>query len=256
MSLRLMLLSAVTPLLLLAVYLAGQAISSLSQQSGYESTLSDIAAESRRVSDLVHELQKERGYSAGFTSSSGANFADALATQRGDTDAALVAYRSQTARLAEIAPEAVAAAGERLEAIAARRAAIDDLALTVPELAGYYTGMIRDLMAASSRVRLGGRGDRGAVLMEAAELVALAKESAGLERAMGATGLGGADFAIPVHRRFADLGAQQRAFLAVPRRCSACPDSSMRCRRSRRRRRSPRCARRSLRCPMAVIATG
>ncbi|MBY6002813.1 methyl-accepting chemotaxis protein [Salipiger bermudensis] len=214
MSLRMMLLSAVAPLLLLALYLAGQEVRLLSAQSQRQAVVSEIAGESRRVSDLVHELQKERGYSAGFTSSSGGNFADALAAQRIETDTALLAYRLDRARLSEIASEAVADAGEALAQLDVQRGAIDALELRVPELAGYYTGIIRQLMAASSQVRLGAGGDRGAVLMEAAELVALAKESAGLERAMGATGLGGDHFAPTVYRRFADLGAQQAAFLA------------------------------------------
>ena len=88
-----------------------------------------------------------------------------------------------------------------------RRKQIDTLSLKVPDLAAYYTGIIQSLLAASNRVRLGAGGDPEATLMEAAELIALAKENAGLERAMGATGLGAGRFTDTVHRRFTDLGA-------------------------------------------------
>lgn len=213
MSLRLMLLSAIAPLLLLVLYLAGNGLSSLSQLSQRERMVSQVAAESGTVADLVHELQKERGYSAGFSSSLGRNFRTELAAQREATDAAIESHLADRAVLSDVAPEQVATVDDGMAALAKRRKQIDALALTVPELAGYYTGIIETLMAASSRVRLGAGGDPGATLMEAAELVALAKESAGLERAMGAAGLGGTRFADPVHRRFTDLGARQRAFL-------------------------------------------
>ena len=214
MSLRLMLLSAIAPLLLLVLYLAGNGLSSLSQLSHREEMVSRVAAESGTVADLVHELQKERGYSAGYSSSLGRNFRTELADQREATDAAILAHVADRAVLSEVAPEQVAAVDDHVESLAKRRKQIDALALSVPELAGYYTGIIETLMTASNRVRLGAGGDPGAVLMEAAELVALAKESAGLERAMGATGLASYRFVDEVHRRFTDLGARQRAFLS------------------------------------------
>ena len=44
---------------------------------------------SAKVSDLIHELQKERGLSAGFLSSKGAKFSSELRAQRDNTDSAL-----------------------------------------------------------------------------------------------------------------------------------------------------------------------
>ncbi|MGR3375236.1 methyl-accepting chemotaxis protein [Salipiger abyssi] len=214
MSLRLMMLSAIAPLLALALYFAGAEIFSLATLSEREARVSRVAEESERVSDLVHELQKERGYSAGFTASRGGNFSDVLGEQRQATDAAFAAFLDHTPEIVLVAPNEIAAASDGLAMLAERRASIDALRLTVPELAGYYTGIIDQLMSASSHIRIGASADRAAMLMEAVELVALAKESAGLERAMGATGLGAERFPDAVHRRFAELGARQRAFLA------------------------------------------
>ena len=47
-----------------------------------------IVKVSRSLSDLAHELQRERGFSAGFIGSSGAIFEIELKAQRNDTDAA------------------------------------------------------------------------------------------------------------------------------------------------------------------------
>ncbi|MCR8550794.1 methyl-accepting chemotaxis protein [Salipiger sp. P9] len=214
MSLRLMMLSAIAPLLALTLYFAGSELSSLAELSQREAMVSRVAEDSDRVSDLVHELQKERGYSAGFTASQGETFRDALAGQRQATDAVLATVRAGTPEISAIAPKGMAEAQAGLEALRVRRAEIDSLRLTVPELAGFYTGIIDQLMAASRQIRLGANADRAALLMEASELVALAKESAGLERAMGATGLGATRFPDAVHQRFTELGARQRAFLA------------------------------------------
>ncbi|WP_417742145.1 methyl-accepting chemotaxis protein [Salipiger sp.] len=213
MSLRLMLLSAIAPLLMLVLYLASNGLTALSALSQREELVSQVAAESETVADLVHELQKERGYSAGFSASLGRTFRTELATQREATDEAIRAHVADRAVLSDIAPEQVAAVEAGVADLERRRKQIDTLSLKLPDLAAYYTGIIQSLLAASNRVRLGAGGDPEATLMEAAELIALAKESAGLERAMGATGLGAGRFTDTVHRRFTDLGAQQRAFL-------------------------------------------
>lgn len=49
--------------------------------------LEQLTGLSIKVGNLVHELQRERGMSAGFIGSKGANFADALPGQRERTDA-------------------------------------------------------------------------------------------------------------------------------------------------------------------------
>ncbi|HHK75252.1 MAG TPA: methyl-accepting chemotaxis protein, partial [Rhizobiales bacterium] len=46
------------------------------------------------ISGLVHELQKERGTSAGFLGSKGKKFANVIGQRRADTDRALQAFRA------------------------------------------------------------------------------------------------------------------------------------------------------------------
>ncbi len=59
--------------------------------------LDELAGLAVRASTLTHELQKERGMTAGFIGSQGAKFASELLAQRGETDKALMEFTKQAA---------------------------------------------------------------------------------------------------------------------------------------------------------------
>ncbi|PTW44485.1 methyl-accepting chemotaxis protein [Rhodovulum kholense] len=224
MSLRFILLFALVPLVLLILLLAGNDLQGLSSNARFEDDMASVAEETDRIGDLVQELQKERGLSAGFTASKGRNFPAELRIQRTETDTALSVFRDKLSVVRTMAPEATESALQALQALQTQRGKIDALDLTVPQLAGYYTGIIDSLLTAATRIRTGKVASATAVLMEAQELVALAKESAGLERAMGATGLGSETFPNEVYRRFMALGARQSALLARAQTVLGRPD--------------------------------
>ena len=164
------------------------------------------------VSDLVHELQKERGYSAGFIASGGKNFPAELRKQRQDTEAALQAFLAQTPTLKTAKSESFAQAEELLAELADQRGRVDSFDSTVPVMARYYTGTIAVLLKLA-RAEVASSADKSVFkLLESTALLALAKERAGLERAMGATGLGGG-FKLSVYERYISLGAIQRELL-------------------------------------------
>ncbi|EBA09757.1 methyl-accepting chemotaxis protein [Sagittula stellata] len=181
-------------------------------------------AEAELINNLVHELQKERGFSAGYTSSGGTSFADALPAQRLDTDAALAAISGALPMAHAMAPTPMANADAAIAELADWRAAITATEKTVPELAGWYTGLINTLLTTANRVSEAHASEGLARLVEAKTLVGKAKESAGLERAMGATGLGAGAFAPAVHTRFVSLGAVQAADLAAAAQVLERPD--------------------------------
>ncbi len=214
MSIRTTVFLAMGPLIAVLIYLSIIEIGGLRQEALQQQSITRIAATSDRVGDLIHELQKERGYSAGFTASGGQNFPDNLRQQRTDTDAVLEAFAETLATLETFDATAADRARAGLDALTATRDQIDSLSLTVPELATFYTGIINALLTGDSRIRTGLGSDEKLVLMEARQMVALAKEAAGLERAMGATLLGSENFSPPVHKRFIALGARQQGFLA------------------------------------------
>ncbi len=213
MSLRFIMLGALAPLVLLLAFFLEQDLAKLAAARAEQLRLVSVVAETDALADLVHELQKERGYSAGFIASRRANFSVEIVKQRQDTDAALRAYRGAIPEATKFAPALIAEADKALAKLDEMRGSVDDLALTVPEMAGFYTGIITHFLDAATRIRTGAAHVDAGTAMEARELVALAKESAGLERAMGATGLGAPAFPDAVHRTFLDLGSRQRAFL-------------------------------------------
>ncbi|WP_319003722.1 methyl-accepting chemotaxis protein [Alloyangia pacifica] len=214
MSLRLMLLGALGPLLALVLYFSGQELLRLKRNAEALEQVARIATEAEVLSDLVHELQKERGYSAGFTSSRGKNFAAELMAQRQATDAVLSGFFEAVPETEHAATATIATAREKLADLPELRGGIDRFALTVPELAATYTGLVNLLLTAGREMRDIARSPATGALMEAHEEIGLAKESAGLARAMGATGLGTDVFPPQVHRRFMDLTARETAFLA------------------------------------------
>ncbi|MCB1775576.1 MAG: nitrate- and nitrite sensing domain-containing protein, partial [Gammaproteobacteria bacterium] len=81
------------PLLMVSYFSISQTRDTWSLRTG-AAQLGELAAFGTRVSALVHELQKERGASAGFLGSKGAKFGPELAAQRKQTDARLAELRS------------------------------------------------------------------------------------------------------------------------------------------------------------------
>ncbi|WP_370313520.1 methyl-accepting chemotaxis protein [Sagittula sp.] len=215
MTLRETALVIMLPLLALIGYLTWYDWTTGQDHIGHLDAQARGIAEAELINDLVHELQKERGFSAGYTSSGGANFADVLPAQRLATDAALAAIAGALPMARAAAPDRMAAADTALAELDQWRAAITATEKTVPELAGWYTGLVNSLISTANRVSEARASEDLARLVEAKALIGQAKESAGLERAMGATGLGAGAFAPPVHTRFVSLGAVQSADLAA-----------------------------------------
>ncbi|MCX8017511.1 MAG: nitrate- and nitrite sensing domain-containing protein, partial [Rhodocyclaceae bacterium] len=99
------------------------------------------------TSALVHELQKERGLSAGFIASSGAKFAAELDKQRKETDTrrdALTRVRNELA--AELLPPAMSEglkrADEQLAQLGQMRQQISALTLSGPQSFAFFSGSI------------------------------------------------------------------------------------------------------------------
>ncbi len=175
------------------------------------------------ISNLVHELQKERGTSAGFIGSKGQSFADAIRQRRADTNEKLVTFRenapSPTGRLAvPVFAQPYEVTLKSLSKLDEMRARVDKLELTVPQMAAFYTPLIANLLEMVESIN--SIIDNGQMLRPVLAYTALlqGKERAGIERAMGAAGFGKGNFGEGVFRRFIRLGAQQDTFLGTFRR--------------------------------------
>jgi hypothetical protein len=134
----------IIPLVAVIVY-SGLALSEKNRQADEMEQVEELARLAPSISALVHELQKERGTSAGYIGSKGEKFKDRLPEQRKLTDAK---HAELTAALARF-PAAgygtafkskLDAADGALKGMADKRAAISSLSIPMPEATGFYTG--------------------------------------------------------------------------------------------------------------------
>ncbi|MCX7164315.1 MAG: nitrate- and nitrite sensing domain-containing protein [Rhodocyclales bacterium] len=146
--------------------------------------VTDVAVAS---SALVHELQKERGFSAGFIGSKGEKFREALEKQRSDTDARRKALAEIfSGRAGDLPPnvaDSMRKAQEAVAAVDARRSQISALKLSGAESFAFFTGVIDNYLGAIGDVTAK-LSDAGMMRSFSAYVMFLgAKEQAGRERA-------------------------------------------------------------------------
>ncbi|MCY6381191.1 methyl-accepting chemotaxis protein [Hoeflea prorocentri] len=154
-----------------------------------------LAALMPSIGSLVHELQKERGRSAGFISSGGGAFSSELPSQRTDTDNVLAQAKAELDKLdlsdlPETLGMAVNHARNDLSQLDAKRVAVDSFDITVPQMAQYYTTTIEALLEIAHELEVASHNDRISKAMISYLSFLRGKEYAGRERAMGAVGFG------------------------------------------------------------------
>jgi methyl-accepting chemotaxis protein len=230
---RTRLLAAVLPALIGLTGMSAYMVVNAWQTSAQMGALQEMAELAPVSSALVHELQKERGTSAGFLGSAGeGGFRTKLDTQRQATDkarnTAARAFNAFTDHNPESAlVDKLRAAEKRLANVASMRERVSRLEIATSEMVGFYSAAIRDLIEVISV--LGDLADDADITQMVSAYIGLieAKERAGLERAMGANGFGQGSFPPAIHAKMTRLIAQQDAFLlrfraqAVPAQIAA-----------------------------------
>ncbi|HEC14794.1 MAG TPA: methyl-accepting chemotaxis protein, partial [Rhodospirillales bacterium] len=176
--------------------------------------LADLAP---TISALVHEMQKERGASAGFIASKGKQFSDILASQLKKTDGKrttlLAVLRnfnvSDYDRTLSVKIDTATVALAKVDAIRAR---VGSFSVTMPKMAGYYTSAIAKFLAIIEEMGVLSTQANITDAVTAYTSFLQGKERAGIERAMGTIGFGAGAFAPGVYRKFIELMAQQRTY--------------------------------------------
>ena len=168
------------------------------------SNTAEAVAEGIDLASLVHRLQIERGQSAGFLGSAGANFGADLPRTRQTTDQAL-------ARIPDLPPTLRSA----LTQLGPMRDQIDRQSVTGADAGAFYTGAIRSILAEIEDHLLSQRDPEITRLSAGLSALTEAKEAAGLQRAAGATGLGSATLPAPVYRTFLERGATEASMLRL-----------------------------------------
>ena len=184
------LLVLVAPLLALFLVTSLGILDNLRSVEEYRRLL-PIAAVASRASGLIHELQKERGRTAGLISSGfDPTIGKALEGQRAATDPVIEGYRTSLTehRLASEVPELAVLLDEidlTLEKLAAHRQAVDRRDMTVPRNIAFYTGIIESLIDLIAQAVEHSPSEELVEQLLPFNALVIAKENAGLERALG-----------------------------------------------------------------------
>ena len=121
--------------LLAIVILVGGLIVSLTKEY-HNATEAASIDEIKKIGNLIHQIQIERGLSAGFLASKGVNNKDSLSEQRKNVDSALeelVGFQKS---------QGIVIATEIMQELAQKRGIVDTLSLTPIESGAYYTNRI------------------------------------------------------------------------------------------------------------------
>jgi methyl-accepting chemotaxis protein len=158
-----------------------------------------IAEEAPSLTNLIHELQKERGATAGFINSKGQSFGDALRNQRPMVDKTIATWHQRMDNFSRQHADSklardLNAAGAKLAGLAATRASIDALSIKNDDALDYFTAVIS--LLASSIDEIGDLSEDGRIVRQAIALGSQVrrKEWAGQERASGVGGLAQGEF--------------------------------------------------------------
>lgn len=212
MKLRYMMFAIIFPLIALAGYFAWVSIERERGKLAVLTVSTERSAQQAPVKTLIHELQKERGFSAGFVASNGANFSSDLAQQRTASDQVLGRAINDTPILRAERPVAFSQAATALGDLAAFRESVSNQQVTVPDVARYYTGIIDNLLLVSYPTVQQDNAVDMVTVQGTRAILGAAKERAGLERAMGSTGLA-AGFSSSVYQSFQRHSGAQEALL-------------------------------------------
>jgi methyl-accepting chemotaxis protein len=219
MSLKVkLMIMVVIPLILMTVFATILASFAWSDKQAYQKMekVTDFAVIS---SKLVHELQKERGMTAGFIGSKGAKFGDKLVVQRKTTDAKIqLAEQSlQNLDLSEM-DETFNTKLQQVQTELAKRndkrALIDGQSLPLGQALGYYTNINSIFLSLVSDLSKISNDPQLANMATAYTNFLQSKERAGIERAVLANVFSKNEFG-NLYNRFIKLVNTQENYINV-----------------------------------------
>jgi len=211
---------AALPLLIAIIFAASAALDSLNTSS-QASKLDYLVRHAPFISNIVHELQKERGISAGFIGSRGAEAQKrVMVAQRKETDTAMAAFHRADQEFdyelygAHFVESATIARTE-LAKLKNERTQVDDLKRTVPQMAGYFGGTIARFLTVIKEVGI--LSTDAVITQKITAYIGLleAKEKAGQERAFGNGGYSSGQFTPAAYVRFSQLISSQESFTSI-----------------------------------------
>ena len=172
------------------------------------------------ASDLVHQLQKERGMTAGFIGSKGAKFRDSIIKQRKSTDEK---YRSLQDFLTHFTASDVSQELsqnlnkflERLRKLDETRTSVTNLSLSLGDALSYYTGNNNALIKLIEQMSILAPDQEMAIKISAYANFLQGKERAGIERAVLTNVFSKDEFSGNLFNRFVELVTIQKFYISV-----------------------------------------
>ena len=168
-------------------------------------------------SNLVHELQRERGATALFLGAKGAEFGDALRSQRQRTDdrmQALTHFLSEQGELSnKDAAQLLDEGKSRLQRLSNVRRGVDDLSSNARDVIAYYTDVNALLLQVAALILDSSPQPELTRMLAAYYNLLQGKERAGIERALLSNAFSSGQFAPGAFARFAGVAAEQRSYL-------------------------------------------
>ncbi|MCK6262296.1 methyl-accepting chemotaxis protein [Vibrio sp. ZSDE26] len=168
-------------------------------------------------SELVHELQKERGMTAGFLGSKGAKFGNELSTQRKAADTKLAQKKSywQTSDIDNAAIQQLnSQINQQLSAIDSVRRQVDAQTMPLSEALAYYTKLNARLLSVSNLIA--GISSNAEISQETIAYYNFlqGKERAGIERAVLSNTFAKDEFGEGMLVKFISLVTQQETYFS------------------------------------------
>lgn len=180
--------------------------------------IQEMVGFSQKSSLLVHNLQKERGSSAGFISSKGANFSSELSIIRKDTDQTLAQLQTYHSSMkidtySQDLKSKIQNAMQNLQKLQSIREQVNSLSVAVGIPVSYYTKTNNDFIASIEEIAKMSSNAQMNNLVSAFVNFLASKERAGLERAVLSSTFSGDKFAPGFYEKFIGLLNAQDIFM-------------------------------------------
>ncbi|RXJ86526.1 methyl-accepting chemotaxis protein [Arcobacter sp. CECT 8985] len=187
------------------------------EKKGYEN-LQSVIKINIIISSLVHETQKERGMTAGYLGSKGIKFKDKLNSQRELTNEKFTQLKNEYKNLNKsfLSKNSVKYIDEsinELNMLKEKREAISSLNIKTNDAISYYTNINAKLLDFIARSSASSHDPSITREILSYYNFLVAKEKAGIERAVGANTLARGNFAKGMYPKFVNLISSQKEFI-------------------------------------------
>ncbi|KEA51579.1 chemotaxis protein [Mangrovibacter sp. MFB070] len=219
-SIRNKLLLVLLPLVLALLGVAGNGFMAHYSVEKQMKTVAELTHIAATLGDTIHELQKERGLSAGYLGSKGQQFRSELTTQQQLTDQVLKKAENSLAQLAGTEnlgklTELVNQFSQQQQTINTLRSGVSNLSIATPQALASYTRMVNILLDIVGNISH--LPQPGVILNDLMTYYALLniKEQAGIERALLANTFSAGKFMPGMFQRFSEVVGKQTAWITA-----------------------------------------